>query len=75
MSTVGVKSATGILPSERWRQIIPRRMSFRNSPYRIEILESNGSSSMASVCGGFLSLMDAGVKILQRSLVSHGLDH
>ena len=27
------------------------------------ILESNGSSSMASVCGGCLSLMDAGVKI------------
>jgi polyribonucleotide nucleotidyltransferase len=28
-----------------------------------EILESNGSSSMASVCGGTLSLMDAGVPI------------
>ncbi len=28
-----------------------------------EILESNGSSSMASVCGGSLSLMDAGVPI------------
>jgi polyribonucleotide nucleotidyltransferase len=28
-----------------------------------EILESNGSSSMASVCGGCLSLMDAGVPI------------
>lgn len=36
-------------------------------PYTIrvvsEILESNGSSSMASVCGGCLSLMDAGVPI------------
>lgn len=36
-------------------------------PYTIrvvsEILESNGSSSMASVCGGALSLMDAGVPI------------
>ncbi|MDP9002243.1 MAG: polyribonucleotide nucleotidyltransferase [Myxococcota bacterium] len=36
-------------------------------PYTIrvvsEILESNGSSSMASVCGGILSLMDAGVPI------------
>lgn len=36
-------------------------------PYTIrivsEILESNGSSSMASVCGGTLALMDAGVKI------------
>ena len=28
-----------------------------------EILESNGSSSMASVCGSTLSLMDAGVPI------------
>src|SRR5205823_7778958 len=28
-----------------------------------DILESNGSSSMASVCGGTLSLMDAGVPI------------
>ncbi len=36
-------------------------------PYTIrivsEILESNGSSSMASVCGGTLALMDAGVQI------------
>ena len=36
-------------------------------PYTIrivsEILESNGSSSMASVCGGTIALMDAGVKI------------
>jgi len=36
-------------------------------PYTVrmvsEILESNGSSSMASVCGGSLALMDAGVKI------------
>jgi len=29
------------------------------------ILESNGSSSMASVCGGTLSLMDAGIKIIR----------
>src|SRR5262249_4521642 len=38
-------------------------------PYTIrivsEILESNGSSSMASVCGGCLSLMDAGVPIVE----------
>ncbi|MFH1000981.1 MAG: polyribonucleotide nucleotidyltransferase [Bacteroidota bacterium] len=36
-------------------------------PYTVrivsDILESNGSSSMASVCGGTLALMDAGVKI------------
>jgi polyribonucleotide nucleotidyltransferase len=44
--------------------ILPDRDSF---PYSIrivsDILESNGSSSMASVCGGSLSLMDAGVPI------------
>lgn len=38
-------------------------------PYTIrivsEILESNGSSSMASVCGGSLALMDAGVPVQQ----------
>jgi polyribonucleotide nucleotidyltransferase len=38
-------------------------------PYTIrivsEILESNGSSSMATVCGATMSLMDAGVKITQ----------
>src|SRR5262249_15655755 len=42
----------------------PRREDF---PYTLrivsDILESNGSSSMASVCGGTLSLMDAGVPI------------
>jgi polyribonucleotide nucleotidyltransferase len=40
---------------------------FEEFPYTIrivsDILESNGSSSMASVCGGSLSLMDAGVPI------------
>lgn len=44
--------------------ILPDREAF---PYTIrivsEILESNGSSSMATVCGGCLSLMDAGVPI------------
>ena len=42
-------------------------MCIRDSPYTIrvvsEILESNGSSSMASVCGSSLSMMDAGVPI------------
>jgi len=32
-----------------------------------DILESNGSSSMASVCGGSLSMMDAGVPMKARS--------
>ncbi len=44
--------------------VMPHMMSF---PYVIrivsEILESNGSSSMATVCGASLSLMDAGVPI------------
>jgi polyribonucleotide nucleotidyltransferase len=38
-----------------------------DNPYTVrivsDILESNGSSSMASVCGGTLALMDAGIKI------------
>src|SRR5438067_7196157 len=41
--------------------------AFADFPYTLrivsEVLESNGSSSMASVCGGILSLMDAGVPI------------
>ncbi len=40
-----------------------------DSPYTIRvesnILESNGSSSMASVCGGTLALMDAGIQIIR----------
>jgi polyribonucleotide nucleotidyltransferase len=46
--------------------VIPPQEEF---PYVLrvvsEILESNGSSSMATVCGGTLALMDAGVKISQ----------
>ncbi|MEL7341781.1 MAG: polyribonucleotide nucleotidyltransferase, partial [Bacteroidota bacterium] len=44
-----------------------KKMVPTDTPYTIrvvsQILESNGSSSMASVCGGCLALMDAGVKI------------
>ena len=51
-------------PSARCSPLLPAYESF---PYTIrvvsEILESNGSSSMASVCGGSLALMDAGVPI------------
>ncbi len=46
-----------------WRAIRPMLPTRRNSPTparRSEITESNGSSSMASVCGASLSLMDAG---------------
>ena len=49
------------------RAILPTLPSFEDFPYTIrlvsEILESNGSSSMASVCGSSLALMDAGVPV------------
>ncbi|MBN1847328.1 MAG: polyribonucleotide nucleotidyltransferase [Deltaproteobacteria bacterium] len=44
--------------------VIPQKEAFQYSVRVVsEILESNGSSSMASVCGGSLSLMDAGVPV------------
>jgi len=49
------------------RALIPVLPVDESFPYTIrivsEILESNGSTSMASVCGGSLSLMDAGVPV------------
>jgi len=49
------------------RALVPMIPSIEEFPYTIrvvsDILESNGSSSMASVCGSSLSLMDAGVPI------------
>lgn len=49
------------------RSLLPVLSEKEDFPYAVrvvsEILESNGSSSMASVCGGSLSLMDAGVPI------------
>jgi len=49
------------------RALTPVLPSAEEFPYTIrlvsEVLESNGSSSMATVCGGCLSLMDAGVPI------------
>ncbi len=54
----------GALAERALRQVLPAEEKF---PYTIrvvsDILESNGSSSMASVCGGCLALMDAGVPI------------
>jgi polyribonucleotide nucleotidyltransferase len=48
-----------------WRAINPIRPAMEQFPYTIrvvsEITESNGSSSMATVCGTSLALMDAGV--------------
>jgi polyribonucleotide nucleotidyltransferase len=50
-----------------WRAIRPMLPSAEEFPYTLrlvsEILESNGSSSMASVCGSSLALMDAGVPL------------
>jgi polyribonucleotide nucleotidyltransferase len=49
------------------RALVPMIPSQEDFPYTIrvvsDILESNGSSSMASVCGSSLSLMDAGVPL------------
>jgi polyribonucleotide nucleotidyltransferase len=49
------------------RSLLPMLPMDDNYPYAVrliaEILESNGSSSMASVCGGSLSMMNAGVAI------------
>jgi len=49
------------------RALKPMIPTGTENPYTIrvvsDILESNGSSSMASVCGGSLALMDAGVKL------------
>jgi polyribonucleotide nucleotidyltransferase len=50
-----------------WRAIRPMLPAKEDFPYTVrlvsEITESNGSSSMASVCGGSLALMDAGVPL------------
>ncbi|MEA3361413.1 MAG: polyribonucleotide nucleotidyltransferase [Thermodesulfobacteriota bacterium] len=66
------------------RALLPVLLEEDDFPYSVrvvsEILESNGSSSMASVCGGSLSLMDAGVPIKEpvagvaMGLISSGND-
>ncbi|HVO17479.1 MAG TPA: polyribonucleotide nucleotidyltransferase, partial [Alphaproteobacteria bacterium] len=52
-----------------WRAVRPLLPTKEDFPYTIrvvsEITESNGSSSMATVCGSSLALMDAGVPIKQ----------
>ena len=54
----------GALAERALKSILPGKDKF---PYTVrivsEILESNGSSSMATVCGGTLALLDAGVPI------------
>ncbi|MFA6784368.1 MAG: polyribonucleotide nucleotidyltransferase, partial [Sphaerochaeta sp.] len=72
----------GHLAQRALEAIIPPKEQF---PYTIrvvsEIMESNGSSSMASVCGGCLSLMDAGVPIkkpvagIAMGLITEGADY
>lgn len=72
----------GLLAERALTPVIPDREGF---PYTIrivsDILESNGSSSMATVCGGTLSLMDAGVPIkapvagIAMGLVTQGDDY
>jgi polyribonucleotide nucleotidyltransferase len=56
----------GALAERALKQLMPEEEKF---PYIVrvvsDILESNGSSSMASVCGGSLSLMDAGVPFVK----------
>ncbi len=56
----------GALAERALKPVIPSKEAF---PYTIrivsDILESSGSSSMASVCGGTLALMDAGVPIIR----------
>jgi polyribonucleotide nucleotidyltransferase len=72
----------GHLAHRALEAVLPTKESF---PYTLrivsEILESNGSSSMATVCGGTLSLMDAGVPIrkpvagIAMGLVKEGEDY
>jgi polyribonucleotide nucleotidyltransferase len=67
------------------RALTPVMAAKETFPYTLrvvsDILESNGSSSMATVCGGTLSLMDAGVPIaapvagVAMGLVSDGTRH
>lgn len=54
----------GNLAMRALKQVLP---NLQETPYTVrvvsDILESNGSSSMATVCAGSLALMDAGIKI------------
>jgi polyribonucleotide nucleotidyltransferase len=56
----------GMLAERSAAQILPKHEDF---PYTIrivsDVLESNGSSSMASVCGASMALMDAGVPVTE----------
>jgi polyribonucleotide nucleotidyltransferase len=72
----------GALAERAIKAVLPDEDKF---PYTVrvvsDILESNGSSSMATVCGGILALMDAGVPIkapvagIAMGLVKEGEDY
>ena len=72
-STGEAKASRGVSRREvghghlAWRALKPMVPVGEQNPYAIrvvsDILESNGSSSMATVCAGCMALMDAGVKI------------
>src|SRR3546814_3827902 len=62
-----------------WRALHPVLPSHDEFPYTVRVLsdisESTGSSSMATVCGGSLSLMDAGVSLKRPvSVIAMGLN-
>jgi polyribonucleotide nucleotidyltransferase len=63
-STSRRETGHGMLAERSLRPLMPNLDDF---PYTVrvvsDILESNGSSSMASVCGGSLSMMDAGIEV------------
>ena len=69
----------GALAEKALKQVLPDNMLFMVR-LTSEVLESNGSSSMASVCGGSLALLDAGVKLRESvsgvamGLVTRGRD-
>ena len=72
-STGEAKASRGVSRREighghlAWRALKPMVPVGEENPYAVrvvsDILESNGSSSMATVCAGCMALMDAGVKI------------
>ena len=71
----------GALAERSIRPVLPKDEAF---PYTLrivsEVLESNGSSSMATICGGILSLLDAGIQIaapvagIAMGLIAEGKD-
>ena len=60
----------GALAERAVSKVLPNEIEF---PYTIrlvsEVLESNGSSSMATVCGASLALMDAGIPTKRNNFV------